>query len=85
MMFLVVTNDPTRTAKEREGEGVSLPKSTHMASIEIAGVNLVLHVLDDGTRIIEQEGMDRLMALMLEGELTPLNMIDMARFVRGEQ
>ena len=46
------------------------PISQGTKSVFVAGVELKCHTLDDGQRVIEKEGMDQVIALMMSGTLT---------------
>ena len=61
-----------------------VPKSIAENRLTIMGVDLVVHVLDNGQRIIEGDGMERLFAAMADGvEITPDDAMKMAKVVRS--
>jgi hypothetical protein len=60
-----------------------LPKSIHVAEIEIGGVTLRCHHLDDGQRVIEQASIQELYGLMQDGlPMTGEEVEALARFIR---
>jgi hypothetical protein len=63
---------------------MNVPESTHSSTLNIMGVELVVHVLDDGRRIIEAEGLHQLIEAMSDGvELSEDEAAELARAVRG--
>lgn len=60
------------------------PRSIACNTLTILGVELKVHVLDNGHRIIEADGMHALIAAMAAGaKLTPEEADQLAREVRG--
>jgi len=60
-----------------------MPVSVWSGEMRLLGVTLHLHVLDDGTRIIEAEDMAALMEAMGRGG--PVDEGDLAAFVRWQR
>lgn len=69
--------------------GTTLPHSVWSGTFTVMGVELVCHVLDDGRRIIEQDGMDRLMNILsghildIDPEKMEAEMQEFAKWQRG--
>ena len=60
-----------------------LPVSTHRGTLTIMGVELVVHQLSDGQRIIEAEGLGKLFEAMGSGaELSEEDAMKLAKVVR---
>jgi len=60
-----------------------IPHSISQSTLTIMGVDLVVHVLSSGQRIIEGDGMERLFAAMGEGvELTDSDAMKFAKVFR---
>ena len=61
-----------------------LPYSTHSATVTVMGIELTVHNLNNGQRIIEADGLERLFAAMADGvEMTPDDSMKLAKGVRG--
>jgi hypothetical protein len=63
----------------------TLPSSIGVAEFELFGVTLRCHVLDNGQRVIEAEGMERLFEAMSEEPHVDVDaaMESFARWVKG--
>lgn len=60
-----------------------LPKAIASSELEICGVTLRCHVLDNGQRVIEQDGVEALFAAFAEGRSpTDEEAMELARVVR---
>lgn len=61
-----------------------LPESVHQATLRIMGVDLKVHVLGDGRRIIESDSLADFLDAMANGpRLTEEEADSLARFVKG--
>lgn len=64
---------------------MSIPKSIYVGELEICGITLRCHVLDNGQRVLEQKGVEDLFAEWATGHLLDDEDAEaIARFVRGE-
>lgn len=66
--------------------GNPIPKSVSSGIIDIFGVNLEFHILDDGSRVIEAESMAKFFEAMENPnspDLTTEDALKMAKFIRG--
>lgn len=62
----------------------ALPKSVAESTVTALGVALKVHVLDNGQRIIETDGMERLLAAMASGVMfAPGEQEALARAING--
>ena len=60
-----------------------LPVSTHRGTLTVMGVELVVHQLSDGQRIIEAEGLGKLFEAMASGaDLSEEDAMKLAKVVR---
>ena len=59
-----------------------LPQSLHSSTLNILGVELVVHTLDNGQRIVEAGGLEALFKAM---ETEPMTASDAAEFARAIQ
>jgi hypothetical protein len=62
--------------------GDVLPASVLQSELTIAGVTLKVHHLDDGRRVLEREGVDRLLEAMEERLLSKEDAIALAQALR---
>lgn len=61
----------------------SLPVSTHSSTLSVMGVELIVHQLSNGQRIIEAEGMGKLFEAMASGApLSEDDAMKLAKVVR---
>ncbi len=60
-----------------------LPKSLHSSPLRILGVELVVHVLDNGQRIIEAGGLADLFKAMEAEPMTEADANQIARLIRS--
>lgn len=60
-----------------------LPMSEHQGEITVLGVVLKMHVLEDGRRVVEKDGIDELFATLAEEPLTQEDAERLARFIKG--
>ena len=56
----------------------NLPEVARTATITVAGVDLTVHVLDDGQRVIEAESMERLFERLERGDV-PATLVEEAK------
>jgi hypothetical protein len=61
----------------------AFPVSTYQGELTVLGVTLRMHVLDDGTRVIEKGGIDELFATMAEDPLDQDDADRLAKFIKG--
>ena len=58
-----------------------LPCSTHVGTVRIFGVDLIVHNLDDGRRIIETESMAALFEAMASGDCGPVDLDELRKLL----
>lgn len=61
-----------------------LPKAVETREATFGGITLRLHFLDNGQRVIEQDGMDKMMRAMQRGTFPPKEAARAARWVKGD-
>lgn len=64
-------------------EETELPQSIGFGELQIGSVTLRCHMLDNGQRVIEKEGIEQLFSE--DFGLTPEMAEQIVRFIRGEQ
>ena len=62
-----------------------LPKSIATGTVTVFGVELHVHTLDDGRRIIEADGVHHLLAAMAGGGVEPGEVAELARLFSPRQ
>lgn len=62
-----------------------IPNATHESSINIAGIEMKCHQLDDGRRIIDVEGVNNFFEALANGlEITESDALALAEFKQGK-
>ena len=62
-----------------------LPRSVATSTMTIVGVELIVHVLDNGQRVFEAPGFEELLRVVLHGDrpLTEDEAAEVARVIKG--
>ena len=63
----------------------NLPQSINTGTLTVFGVELRVHTLDDGRRIIEADGMHRLLAAMGVTDVEPGDLNGLAQLIHGHK
>jgi len=63
----------------------NIPTSTHSGRMTLLGVEVELHVLDNGQRVFEAEGFKRLLDALFSGSHSEEDLAAVARTVKGVQ
>jgi hypothetical protein len=62
---------------------MTTPTSIAQNTLTIMGVELTVHVLDNGQRIIEGDGVERLLGAMASGEIiSETDALELAKIIR---
>lgn len=67
-------------------DNVDLPVAVHSGDLTICGETITVHILDDGQRVVEGDGLMRLLTAMLAPDAkpaTPDELEALADLVRG--
>jgi hypothetical protein len=62
----------------------ALPQAIATSEMTIGGITLRCHVLDDGRRVLEADGMDRLVEALEAGELDVQDADRLGRWMKGQ-